>query len=836
MRPIRLEVEGFSTFRQSTVLDFRDLDLVALTGSTGAGKSTVIDAMTFALYGSVARYGNTGVVEPVIHQLSTEAKVRFDFEVGGSWFVATRVTRRQHQRATSVDGASNRSRSKRATTKEARLEQVIHPAAASATDTEVDFDAVETEVLAGAVKELDAAVVDLLGLTFSQFTRTVVLPQGEFANFLRDEPTKRQDLLKRLLDLELYGRMGSEARRRADAADQQVITLRHELDRLAAPDDTQIKALDLRAAGLTAIRKKATGWLGDINALDEVLEPLRGQAAQLQSDIDALAAIAVPSELETLAGAAVAAEDEVTRALDLATKATDALETARRNADQLGDRRLLLETRHHLQQASDAEGKLAELTQKGDELETALAEANVARDEAEARRSKLVAELATARRNSDGAHLADDLAVGDTCPVCRQAVGELPVHSSAEADLVPELEQSLTDVSADVDRHGQAAAAATAQLTSIATQRSELTELMTTVQARAGVDVGSGPTTGEEVDELLAKIDQAGVDERELADAVATAERAVARARADVDRTRTQADEGRQDFGRQRDTVSPLSPPEAGFDSLLDDWTALADWAVGRRGELVTERETLVADGRRKRTERDELVARLTEALGQLDINITSQTAVQALELISVADADLRAERQRADELLAHAKRLTADIEDRKSQQQLNKELGRHLSAKGFEAWLLAEAFDDITERATSRLLELSGGRYSLAAVERDIAIVDHHNADEHRIARTLSGGETFLASLALALALADSIAALAPVDAPRLESMFLDEGFGTLDPDTLDVVAGAIEELAASGRMIGIVTHVRDLAERMPARFEIKKLPTGSTAELVTL
>ncbi|MEM7274655.1 MAG: SbcC/MukB-like Walker B domain-containing protein, partial [Actinomycetota bacterium] len=99
---------------------------------------------------------------------------------------------------------------------------------------------------------------------------------------------------------------------------------------------------------------------------------------------------------------------------------------------------------------------------------------------------------------------------------------------------------------------------------------------------------------------------------------------------------------------------------------------------------------------------------------------------------------------------------------------------------------------------------------------------------------RTLSGGETFLASLALALALADSIAELAPVDAPRLDSMFLDEGFGTLDPGTLDVVAGAIEELASTGRMIGIVTHVGDLAERMPARFEVSKGPTGSSVELV--
>jgi exonuclease SbcC len=121
---------------------------------------------------------------------------------------------------------------------------------------------------------------------------------------------------------------------------------------------------------------------------------------------------------------------------------------------------------------------------------------------------------------------------------------------------------------------------------------------------------------------------------------------------------------------------------------------------------------------------------------------------------------------------------------------------------------------------------------------------------------RTLSGGETFLASLALALALADQVAELArggggdvgaggtgaasgagragPVGvrarSSRLESIFLDEGFGTLDPETLDTVAGAIEELSSLGRMVGVVSHVRDLAERLPLRFEVTRGPAGAT------
>ena len=112
--------------------------------------------------------------------------------------------------------------------------------------------------------------------------------------------------------------------------------------------------------------------------------------------------------------------------------------------------------------------------------------------------------------------------------------------------------------------------------------------------------------------------------------------------------------------------------------------------------------------------------------------------------------------------------------------------------------------------------------------------VVDHRNADERRSARTLSGGETFQASLALALALAEQIRGLAAEGAPRLDALFLDEGFGTLDPETLDTVASTIEDLGQSGRMVGVISHVRELAGRVPVRFEIRKGPRTSTVEKV--
>ena len=161
--------------------------------------------------------------------------------------------------------------------------------------------------------------------------------------------------------------------------------------------------------------------------------------------------------------------------------------------------------------------------------------------------------------------------------------------------------------------------------------------------------------------------------------------------------------------------------------------------------------------------------------------------------------------------------------------------LAVHLRANGFERWLLNEAFGRLATRASKLLLELSSGQYAFGHNEKlEFEVVDHANAGEARSAKTLSGGETFLASLSLALALADEVADLATEGTARLESIFLDEGFGTLDPDTLDIVATAIEELGARGRMVGVVTHVPDLAQRIPVQFKVSKASGSASVERI--
>ena len=128
------------------------------------------------------------------------------------------------------------------------------------------------------------------------------------------------------------------------------------------------------------------------------------------------------------------------------------------------------------------------------------------------------------------------------------------------------------------------------------------------------------------------------------------------------------------------------------------------------------------------------------------------------------------------------------------------------------------------TARGTSRRLSL--GRYSLVAQDQEFAVVDHWNADSQRSVKTLSGGETFLASLSLALALAEGLAGLAVEGraGEALESLFLDEGFGTLDPETLGQVVQALDALHGGRRLVGVVTHIPELAAQLPARVEVER------------
>jgi len=163
----------------------------------------------------------------------------------------------------------------------------------------------------------------------------------------------------------------------------------------------------------------------------------------------------------------------------------------------------------------------------------------------------------------------------------------------------------------------------------------------------------------------------------------------------------------------------------------------------------------------------------------------------------------------------------------------LFKALAMELRADRLIAFLQAEALQLLAAAGSDRLATLSDGRYRLRCRSDEFFVVDTWNGDDERSVRTLSGGETFLASLALALALAEQVRSLSVTEKARLDSLFLDEGFGTLDPESLRIVVDAVEQLGGDGRLVGVITHVKELADQF-TRIEVTKSPRGSHLALV--
>lgn len=166
---------------------------------------------------------------------------------------------------------------------------------------------------------------------------------------------------------------------------------------------------------------------------------------------------------------------------------------------------------------------------------------------------------------------------------------------------------------------------------------------------------------------------------------------------------------------------------------------------------------------------------------------------------------------------------------------------GKNSLGLSFRRFVLGALLDDVALAASERLKVMSRGRYQLRrTVERtrargaaglDLVIFDAYTGLE-RSAATLSGGESFLAALSLALGLADVVESYA--GGIRLDTIFVDEGFGSLDPETLDLAMDALIDLQLSGRLVGIISHVPELKERIPARLEIRPTEKGSTARFV--
>jgi DNA repair protein SbcC/Rad50 len=813
MRPLRIDMAGFAAFREPTTVDFTDADFFALVGPTGSGKSTVLDAICFALYGTVPRWNDRRAIANALAPSTAEARVRLIFESAGRRYAATRVVRR--------DGKG------RVTTSHAGLEQLPQGFDLGRLDTGLDAGDLG-DPLAGTPAEMDAAVLDAVGLPFEQFTSCVVLPQGQFAEFLHAKPAVRQQILVNLLGLSVYEKVREQATTLAAEADAHLSATDRQLTELADADDA-VAAAETRLAELERL-------VGDVDRAVPALEKARlaeGSAGAaltaLDGELRTLSRIAAPGDAVAVAAAATAARvalhDATARVL-VAEEREEKLRDELLNAGDATELRRLIEAHGERAQLVDEAGGIAAMlataAAENEKSAAALIAATEAADRATAQVHAAETEVEAARTADRAATLRPHLVAGEPCPVCEQVVVTVPAMPAAPrlaaATATLEKAQRVAQQAAnDVKSRDRAARDLDRQVAAVEAHRDQLAARVADLDARLADAPGSAA--------LQAELQTIAALQRHVEEATAgvrSAREASRRATADAKRTEERVQAAWRTFDTARDGVAAFTPPPADRSDLAAAWATLTEWAID---------QSVSRAGRR-----DDAVATVQSASASV---IAAESAIVALfeaaEISSVAGADhvrvatiaveqARAAHARHAERQAQAEALRAARAGHEHDGRVARALAQHLRANNFERWLLAEALDTLVDGASRILRELSGGQYDLGHDKGEFYVVDHYDAALRRPVRTLSGGETFQASLALALALAEQLAGLS-TNAASLESIILDEGFGTLDAATLDAVAATLENLAARGdRTVGVVTHVAALAERIPVRFEVSK------------
>lgn len=432
--------------------------------------------------------------------------------------------------------------------------------------------------------------------------------------------------------------------------------------------------------------------------------------------------------------------------------------------------------------------------------------------------------MASAQKAHAALALAEDLNVGDDCPVCLQTVVSLP-HHPVPAGLA-DARAAVTAAHAELSRarttHGQSVSA-----TAVAKGAATATKQQLDKVSASLVDAPSET----DVTQSLEAIAQA--DERLRQTRKDAAERRADLAAADKGRASLAGEERKAwaQLQKSRDSVVWIGAPPVEEADLAAAWQTLTTWATTQHADRTQRQPELDGNAAALQQRVRSDMEAITGLLAEHDI---TDVADPARAPAAVAAQTMRAENQlkavRQDR--KKAARLDEQIRHRREEEQVATKLGQLLQAGSFERWLCSEALDSLVEEASVTLMELSGDQYQLDRDDRnDLVVIDFEDAGACRPVHTLSGGETFQASLALALALSRQVVGLS-AGMRDLNSMFLDEGFGTLDGDTLETVGTTLERLSVgSDRMIGIITHVAALAERAPVRFVVSH--TGATSIL---
>ena len=878
MKPIQLVLSAFGPYVERTVIDFSALGeegLFLIAGDTGAGKTTIFDAISFALYGEASggkekRKSKSFHSDYVSDQTETYVELTFRHR-GETWWIRRNL---EYQRP--------------AKKKKDGMETTTRQAA----DAQMRNEDTGEEIL--RMDDVNRRVRELLGLTQDQFTQTVMIAQGDFLKILTASSDDRKKLFRDLFHTNLYvdlqSRLQEKNRACADeqkALEQVILSAEGKIDPEAEFAEReillsycgQIQHTDALCALLARLieqekaaqeqakaqKKEAADQIGALIAAMTEGERVNRDFADWESKKARLAALtAGQGEIDAQRAALAAAR----RAQQLET---DEALMRRTRRDMDAQRAALSEAQAALEQAEkalpEAETRMKEAESRGGEIHALLAQAKQMEDclpvlgeverlkaalDTQKRELQRLTEASsraqaayTAAQNSyylsQAGLLARELKAGQPCPVCGSTAHPCPAQITPETVTRQALEQAAK-------RRETAEKAQSDAATRLAANRAALDEREDRLRA---LKIGADETQQR----LAARIDaahQAAADRQREIDAARSAYQALDKrktaAQSAVDAAQKQLAALEKDLRAQTEAFEQKRAAHGFEDEASYRLAKRTNAEIERLDREIRnfdeQKRTLAAQSReleeklsgRQKTDLTALQNRRAAALDrQAKAENAEKAMVRKLTLHESAEREIR--------------QANAAIQKKRGKWQIIQELytccagiaaGNPRAKLTFEAYVQQYYFRFVVAAANKRLTRLTDGMFTLRVMREaanrvsqsglDLEVLDR-STGQARDVSTLSGGESFLASLALALGLSDAVQSQS--GQIRMDAMFIDEGFGSLDENALRSSIDVLLELADGKRLIGIISHVQELEERIDKQIVVTKTPNGSTVRM---
>lgn len=919
MRPLRLTISGFGPYAGTQELDFSRLGtggLYLITGDTGAGKTTIFDAITYALFGEASGDSrDASMLRSKYAAPDTPTYVELTFDYGGKSY---QVKRSPEYTRAKTRGTGN--------TKQAATAELIYP----------DGNVVTK------LKEVNTAIRDIIGLTRAQFSQIAMISQGDFRKLLQAGTEERQKIFRDIFRTKFYDLLQSKLKenvlavgREKDEISRSIGQYMHSVtckeDSVYSPDVEKARAGQLPMAEfqkvLEAILEEDTGAEkkldSDLDAVEKELDAVKEQLTKAEAYQKEKTELfgkqeqerALSTQLQEAKGAKDAAKDTEPQQRELTNRLAqwelllpkyddlNALEAKLTTAKKdLADAMRKRETAQALQaqlnveiqslkeehsQLSSAEAQkerfsnqLSNANDRKEKFTKLLSEIksfNAEQEKLNELQQAFQAALATSSRflqvyndknaaflREQAGMMASNLEEGKPCPVCgsihHPVLAALSQDAPSEADV-----KHAKKKYEDADKETQLASQkASKQNGTVETAREALLKTVSDLLPGTSLEEASAAAKKEaaeiqseinglnkELAEIKEKIQRKQALEKQIpskeeeyqkaVNAYTDADTKIKLCNGSIEALQTQADELRSELPSpdkaaakaqqeaDREQLDKLKQAQAEANekySAYDKELTGVRSAIAQLGQQLADQPEW--DTEALNEQKEALTLRKTElrnAQGNVSYRITANTGAR-------------------DHIAAQASTL-ADLEQQYAwMKALSDTANGDVSGKQkikLETYIQRAYFDQILMRANIRLQKMSGGQYDLKRRDTvdgyksqsglELDIVDHINASERSV-NTLSGGESFLASLALALGLSDEVQMSTGI---RLDTLFVDEGFGSLDPEALNKAYNTLASLTEGNRLVGIISHVAELKERIDRQIVVSKKPSGgSTAEII--